>query len=94
MHARTIVSPNTAIGIEACFLSLSLNFDVPLVDVDVNVEESRLFCVWQLKNINCVNIWTINLILKIKLMVVHVIRVYIEITYNLWAGIACSSYAS
>jgi len=58
MHARTIVSPNTAIGIEACFLSLSLNFDVPTppVDVDVKVEESRLFCVWQLKNKNRVNI--------------------------------------
>lgn len=58
VHLRTIVSPNTAIGIDACFLSLSLNLDVPtpLVDVDDDVEDSRLFCVWQLENKNCVHI--------------------------------------
>jgi len=47
-YVRTIDSPNTAIGIEACFLSLSLNFDAPTPLADDDDEDSILFCVWQL----------------------------------------------
>lgn len=42
---RTIESPNTAIGIEACFLSRSLNFDAPTPLTAADDEESELFCV-------------------------------------------------
>lgn len=42
LHAPTIESPNTAIGMEANFLSLSLNLvaPTPLVDVDDDEEST------------------------------------------------------
>lgn len=46
-NAHTIEIPNTAIGMEACFLSLSLNLvaPTPLVDVEDDEESTRLLCV-------------------------------------------------